>query len=158
MDGSKLVGFISFSKTGSHSKEIDEIFKLRKRLKEQKKLEDFDKMSKCKNDTKHLYIRVAKINSNRKLVKNMAKTMKTKNKETDDESKIVSDTDAWITVSENAVFVNIPVEVAEKIPISEYTNSDGVTLKRLTMVGSKKILENLIEGKKKGVPLGYFKE
>lgn len=120
-----------------------------------------DKMSKCKTNTKHLYIRVAKSNSNRKMVKCMAETMKNKKdqkEEKADESKIVSDTDAWITVSDNAVFVNIPVEVAEKIPISEYTNSEGVTLKRLTLVGAKSILEKLISGEKKGVPLGYFKE
>ena len=73
------------------------------------------------------------------------------------ESKI-ENTDSWITLSENAVFINIPVEVAEKIPVSEYTPENGETVKRLVLVGSRKTLEKLVKGEKKGVPLGYFKE
>ena len=73
------------------------------------------------------------------------------------ESKI-ENSDSWITVSDKAVFINIPVEVAEKIPVSEYVNEEGITIKRLVLVGSRATLEKLVNGEKKGVPLGYFKE
>lgn len=85
------------------------------------------------------------------------KTIDRKKADENTESKI-ENTDSWITVSENAVFINIPVEVAEKIPVSEYTPENGETVKRLVLVGSRKTLEKLINGEKKGVPLGYFKE
>jgi len=156
-----MLGLICFSKTGKYSRQLEEIFidiPLKRFINptEQKCLDDFGRMSKCKTTTKHLNIRIAKYNSNRK-VKNLA-TMGNKKDKKEDESKIVSDTNAWITVSDKAVFVNIPVEVAQEIPVSEWTNEEGVTLKRITLVGSRQILENLIDGKKKGVPLGYFKE
>lgn len=70
----------------------------------------------------------------------------------------IENSDSWITLGENAVFINIPVEVAEKIPVSEYVDKEGMTLRRLVLVGSRKTLEKLVNGEKKGVPLGYFKE
>ena len=85
------------------------------------------------------------------------KTIDRKKADENTESKI-ENTDSWITVSDNAVFINIPVEVAEKIPVSEYTPEGGETVKRLVLVGSRKTLEKLVNGEKKGVPLGYFKE
>lgn len=85
------------------------------------------------------------------------KTIDRKDAEDNKESKI-ENSDSWITVTDNAVFINIPVDVAEKIPVSEYTNKEGVTIKRLTLVGSRKTLEKLVKGEKQGVPLGYFKE
>ena len=85
------------------------------------------------------------------------KTIDRKEADENTESKI-ENSDSWITVSDKAVFINIPVEVAEKIPVSEYTNDEGVTIKRLVLVGSRKTLEKLVNGEKKGVPLGYFKE
>lgn len=70
----------------------------------------------------------------------------------------IENSDSWITVSDTAVFINIPVEVAEKIPVSEYVDKEGMTLRRLVLVGSRKTLEKLVNGEKRGVPLGYFKE
>lgn len=85
------------------------------------------------------------------------KTIDRKKADDNKESKI-ENSDSWITVSDNAVFINIPVEVAEKIPVSEYTNKEGITLKRIVLVGSRKTLEKLVNGEKQGVPLGYFTE
>ena len=86
------------------------------------------------------------------------KTIDRKKEASENKESKIENSDSWITVSENAVFVNIPVEVAENIPVSEYTNKEGITLRRIVLVGSRKTLEKLVSGEKQGVPLGYFKK
>lgn len=168
-----MVGFINYSKTGKHNKELEEIFKqeqidkaYEKALKiagNQKTLDEFiekmknDRMSKSKTVKKHLYIRIAKNDSNRKLVR-MVKKENKKPKADEQEGSLENTKDAWISVTDKAVFINISLEDVEAIPVSEWENKDGDKKERIVLVGSKALLEKVINGEKKGVPLAYFKE
>ncbi len=61
-------------------------------------------------------------------------------------------TDSWINVSENgkAVFINIP---EKDLVLTEYQGEQ-----RVSFVTSMVSIENLVNGKNKGVKLGRFKD
>ena len=165
-----MVGLINFSRTGKFSKELEEIFiaraydKIKKKLGTQKSLDDFlkkeiDKMSKCKTITKHLNSRQDNSNGNRKVKYLVDKNTKKEEKADDEESKIVNAKDAWITVTDKAIYINISLKDVKDIPVSEWENEEtGEKKERITLVGSRALLEKVINGEKKGVPLAYFKE
>lgn len=87
------------------------------------------------------------------------KESKKEEKADDQESKIVNADDSWITVTDKAVYINISIKDVKDIPVSEWENEEtGDKKERITLVGSRALLEKVINGEKKGVPLAYFKE
>ena len=178
-----MVGLIRFGKTGSHSREITEIFKqkeidkaykkLEKALGSQKALDDFFKwkkdrdivkMSKCKTTTKSIYTL-----TNNKV--NMVKKVNIGSKKDDSDEKpeeqpeeqperTIEDTDGtWLSKSKNgkAIFVTIPVDDLNKMEISKYTNKDGDVVEQVQLVTSVESLERVLSEEIKGTKLGYFK-